>query len=167
MTGAEDQTCCVVVVELKNCGGPYVLLWLRSFFLVQRCKYPFSCGKYWQLPVVNKATKNRQFLAVVRQQQRKEGYTVLAVSWLQEPLQWLQKGLKSWLLFQSFWDVFMQSLILALVYLPGIRAPWHIHRHSGKLVHQKVAASAWAFHCKQKRARREACFAHGCLILPC
>lgn len=41
----------------------------------------------------------------------------------------------------------MQSLILALVYLPGIRAPKH--QQSGKLVHQKVAKSAQAFHCKQ------------------
>lgn len=38
----------------------------------------------------------------------------------------------------------MQSLILALVYLPGIRAPRCIHWHLGKLVHQKVAASAQA-----------------------
>lgn len=43
----------------------------------------------------------------------------------------------------------MQSLILALVYLSGIRALWSIHQQSVKLVHQKVAASAHAFHCKQ------------------
>lgn len=43
----------------------------------------------------------------------------------------------------------MQSLILALVYLPGIRAPWCIHRQLGKLVHQKVAASAQVLPSKQ------------------
>lgn len=43
----------------------------------------------------------------------------------------------------------MQSLILALVYLPGIRAPPRIHWELGKLVHQKVAASAQVLHCKQ------------------
>lgn len=43
----------------------------------------------------------------------------------------------------------MQSLILALVYLPGIRAPPCIRWHLGKLVQQKVAASAQVFHCKQ------------------
>lgn len=80
---------------------------------------------------------------------RKEKRSTLAVSWLQELFAWQQSRLKSWLLFQGFWDVFMQSLVLALVYLPGIRAPRRIHRQSGKLVHQKVAASAQAFHCKQ------------------
>lgn len=35
----------------------------------------------------------------------------------------------------GLWDVFMQSLILALVYLPGIRALWYIHQQSGSLVH--------------------------------
>lgn len=43
----------------------------------------------------------------------------------------------------------MQSLILALVYLPGIRAPPRIHWELGKLVHQKVVASAQVLHCKQ------------------
>lgn len=45
--------------------------------------------------------------------------------------------------------MFTQSLILALVYLPGISAPRCIHRQLGKPVHQKVAASAQVFHCKQ------------------
>lgn len=31
--------------DLKNCAGPYVLLWLQSSLLVERCKYPLSCGK--------------------------------------------------------------------------------------------------------------------------
>lgn len=45
----------------------------------------------------------------------------------------------------------MQSLVLAHVYLPGIRAPRRIHQQSGKLVHQKVEPSERRrpFHCKQ------------------
>lgn len=41
-----------------------------------------------------------------------------------------------------FGHVFTQSLILALVYLPGIRARRRIHRRLARLVQREVAASA-------------------------
>lgn len=94
-----------------------------------------------------KQTRLKHLLYVVRQQEETEWYAGCQLTL--RAFAWQQIGRKSWLLFQGFWDVFMQSLILALVYLPGIRAPPCIHWQLGKLVHQKVAASALVFHCKQ------------------
>lgn len=83
----------------------------------------------------------------VKQQGETEEYTGSQLT--RRAFAWQQIRLKSRLLFWGFWDVFMQSLILALVCVPGIRAPPCMHWQLWKLVHQKVAGSAQVFHIKQ------------------
>lgn len=73
---------------------------------------------------------------------------------------WQLSRPKSLLLFQGFWDGFMQSLILALVYLPGIKSPQRVRWQSEELIRKKKKNKvAGSVHKEGK-----ACFVHGCLI---
>lgn len=84
------------------------------------------------LPPINEADK-RQQLPVVRSSEKKTTDCQLTL----RAFAWQESKLRSRLLFYGIGDMFTQSLILALVYLPRIRAPPCSHSQPGEAGSQK------------------------------